>query len=109
MVFALICPCWVSAAMADKDVDIISIRAERYKYTPNIVRLKAGQVVELHIQSKDILHGFSIPQLNIRADLEPQKTTIVSIPALQPGEYPFMCDIFCGTNHSSMSGRIVVK
>jgi cytochrome c oxidase subunit 2 len=93
---------------AARQPDII-IKAERFKYTPNIIELKAGAAVNLHITSQDVLHGFSIPTLKIRTDLEPNKTVVVSIPPLSVGEYPIVCDIFCGTNHSSMSARLVVK
>ena len=99
----------VSAQMEDKDVHIFNIKAERYHYTPNMIVVKAGRAVELHIQSKDVLHGFSIPRLNIRADLVPNETAIIKLQGLESGVYPFACDIFCGENHSSMSGRIVVK
>ena len=34
---------------------------------------------------------------------------IVELPALALGKHPFLCDIFCGTRHRSMSGVILVS
>jgi cytochrome c oxidase subunit 2 len=93
----------------DAQVPVIEIKAQRFHYTPDVIELSAGQAVELHLSSADVLHGFSIPQLKIRADIVPGTITVVSIPALAAGEYRIACDIFCGANHSSMSAKLVVK
>jgi cytochrome c oxidase subunit 2 len=87
----------------------IAIKAKRFEYKPNRITLPVGQAAELHIQSLDVLHGFYIPRLNIRADLVPGKTSVVLLPPLQSGEYPFVCDIFCGMKHDHMQGRLIVK
>ena len=91
------------------ETQIIEITAQRFHYQPQQVRLPAGQAAQLQIRSKDVLHGFFIPKLNIRADLEPGKTVTVDLPPLSKGVYPFACDIFCGTEHSHMHGSLLVE
>ena len=87
----------------------IKIVARRFSYTPNEITLKKGQPAVLEFTSIDFVHGFSIPDLNIRADLPPGKVTLVRIKPDKAGAYDFLCDNFCGAKHEEMSGRIVVK
>lgn len=63
----------------------------------------------LEISSLDFTHGFNIPELKLRADLPPGKITRVRFVPERVGEYPFLCDNFCGEGHEQMHGRIVVK
>jgi cytochrome c oxidase subunit 2 len=88
---------------------VIKIVAQRFKYTPNEIILKRGQPVVLEFTSLDFVHGFKIPDLNIRADLPPGKVTKVCITTEKEGVYDFLCDNFCGSGHEEMSGRIIVK
>lgn len=97
------------AAETPGEKQYVEITAKRFEYQPHVITLQAGTAAELHIRSKDALHGFHIPSLKLRADLMPGKTVKVSLPPLEKGEYPFLCDIFCGTDHSHMQGRLVVQ
>lgn len=91
------------------DEQTIKIVARRFSYTPNEIILKKGQPAVLEFTSIDFVHGFKIPDLNIRADLPPGKVTRVRIRPDKAGVYDFLCDNFCGAKHEEMSGRIVVK
>jgi len=88
---------------------IVKIVAQRFAYTPNEIVLKKGQPVVLEFTSLDFVHGFKIPDLNIRADLPPGKATKVHITPDKEGVYDFLCDNFCGSGHEEMGGRIIVK
>ena len=88
---------------------LIKIQAKKFKYTPNKIILKTGQPVVLEFTSVDFIHGFNIPDLNIRADLPPGQLTKVRFTPDKAGEYDFLCDNFCGTGHEEMSGKIIVK
>lgn len=88
---------------------VIKIVAQRFSYTPNEIVLKKGQAAVLEFTSVDFVHGFKIPDLNIRADLPPGKTTRVLITPGKAGVYDFLCDNFCGSGHEDMNGRIVVR
>lgn len=114
LALSVLLPVQVTKA-ADRQVSVaepvvikIKVTARRYQYEPAKIVIPANRRAELHITSKDVLHGFYIPKLNIRADLNPGRTTVVALPELAVGEYPFACDIFCGSHHSGMGGRIVV-
>jgi cytochrome c oxidase subunit 2 len=99
----------LQAAGTMVEKQIVEITAVRFVYQPNTIRLHAGQATELHLRAMDILHGFYIPKLNIRADLEPGKTVTIVLPPLAKGVYPFACDNFCGTGHGEMQGSLLVE
>ena len=88
---------------------IVKITAQRFKYTPNEIKLKPGETVQLEITSLDFVHGLSIPDLKLRADLPPGRVTNVQVQFATAGVYDFLCDNFCGEKHEEMSAKFVVE
>lgn len=87
---------------------VVKITAQRFHYTPSEIILKKGEPVLLELTSLDRLHGFYIPDLNVRADIVPGRATHVPLTLDEIGEHDFLCDVFCGSGHGEMSGKIVV-
>ena len=87
---------------------IIKITARKFAYEPDRIDLKLGEPVVLELTSKDVTHGFKIPDLGLRADLEPGETARVRLVPEKAGTFEFYCDNFCGIDHESMSATIVV-
>ena len=87
----------------------IEITAQRFKFTPNVIPLKAGEPVVLLIRSLDFAHGFFVPDLNLRTDLMPGRVTRLTLTPKAPGELAFLCDNFCGDGHEGMDGHFVVS
>ena len=96
-------------ARAPNKERVIKIVAQRFQYSPNEIVLKKGLPVVLELTALDFVHGFKIPDLNIRADLPPGKVTQVRITPQKEGVYDFLCDNFCGGSHEEMNGRIIVR
>lgn len=96
------------AKQPDKE-RVIKIVAQRFSYTPSEIVLKKGQPVVLEFTSLDFVHGFKIPDLDIRADLPPGKITRVRLTPEKAGVYDFLCDNFCGSGHEEMGGCIIVR
>lgn len=90
------------------EAPVIRIRASRFFYQPERIIVKKGQPVVLAIEAVDRVHGFSIPQLGIRAELTPGQTAVVRFTPTRTGTLGFHCDIFCGSGHEEMAGEIVV-
>lgn len=88
---------------------VVKVTARRFTYAPGEFKVKAGLPVVLEFTSVDFVHGFSMPDFDVRADLPPGRTTRVSLPAARPGIYEFLCDNFCGDGHEQMHGRMVVE
>ena len=88
---------------------VVKLVAQRFHYTPGEIRVKAGRPVVLEFTSIDFVHGFSIPDLNVRADLPPGVVTRLPLPAQKPGTFDFLCDNFCGDGDEEMHGRMIVE
>jgi len=87
---------------------VIKITAHKFAYEPDRIDLKVGEPVVLELTSKDVTHGFKIPDLGLRADLEPGETARVRLVPEKAGTFEFYCDNFCGIDHENMSATIVV-
>ena len=97
------------AADTGTNARVVKIQAKRFSYTPNQITLKKGQSVILEFSSVDFMHGFKIPDMNIRADLPPGQITRVRLNPDKAGVYEFLCDNFCGSGHEEMNGKIIVE
>jgi len=88
--------------------NFIDINAKRFEYTPQEITLKKGVPIVLRLKSEDRTHGFNIPAMNLRSDITPGKVTELKLTPQKAGEFDFFCDIFCGSGHEGMSGKIIV-
>jgi cytochrome c oxidase subunit 2 len=87
---------------------IVRLTAKRFEYSPAVIDVEAGEPVTLELVSLDRKHGFNVPDLHIRSDIKPGETTRIHLVPNKAGTFPFHCDIFCGSGHEGMEGRIVV-
>jgi cytochrome c oxidase subunit 2 len=94
-----------SAAQTPK---VIKVTVKKFEYSPATLELKKGEPVVLELTTLDRLHGFSSPDLDLHADVTPNKTVRVDFTPTKAGTFPFLCDIFCGTGHTEVKGQIVV-
>ncbi len=99
---------YVAAESAQPKEKVIRITAKRFNYTPGEVKLKKGVPVVLEFRTKDVLMGFSLPDFGVRADIVPDKTTRVRLVPDKTGTFVFLCDVFCGSGHEEMNGKLIV-
>jgi cytochrome c oxidase subunit 2 len=76
--------------------------------TQNVLHLPAGQPVEIALTSRDVIHGFWIPQLAGKLDAIPGRTTVLRLTADTPGTHEGVCAEFCGLEHAHMRFAVVV-
>ena len=88
---------------------VIQVTAEKFKFTPAVIKLKIGEPVILELTSLDRRHGFKVSDLNIDETIEPGKATRVRVVPDKAATYDFHCSIFCGSGHEEMTGQIVVS
>ena len=88
---------------------VIHLTAKKFEYSPSEITVKKGQPVVIEIVSLDRKHGFTVPEMGIRADIKPNETARVHIVPPKAGTFTFHCDVFCGDGHEGMSGRIIVE
>ena len=96
-------------AQQDQAPQKITVTAKKYEFTPSTIEVKAGQPVEITLQSEDTKHGFECKALGIeKVVFEKDKPETVTFTPEKPGTYEFHCAKFCGMGHSKMKGSIVV-
>ena len=99
---------YVAAQSAEPKEKVIKITAKKFNYTPGEVKLKKGVPVILEFRTQDVLMGFNLPDFNARADIVPGKTTRLRLVPDKTGTFVFLCDVFCGTGHEEMNGKLIV-
>jgi cytochrome c oxidase subunit 2 len=88
---------------------VIPVVARKFVFLPNVIHLKKGEPVVLEFTAPEVVMGFNVPDLKVRADIIPGQVARVRFTPEKAGTYPFLCDIFCGDGHEGMSGTIVVS
>ena len=107
-VLMFICSAGTICAADQKEI-VIKITAKKFEYSPSSIKIKKGVPVILELTSLDRLHGFNCPKLGVRTNIEPGKVNRVRILAQKAGVYEFYCDVFCGSGHEEMTGKIIVE
>ena len=96
------------SALAQKPARVIKVKTRRWVFTPNKIALKKGEPVVFELTAEDIFMGMNIPDFGVRSDVVPGKTMKLALTPDKTGTFTFLCDIFCGDGHESMSGQLVV-
>ncbi len=87
----------------------IEITAEHFHYTPEVIRVKEGTLVNLKLTAIDGTHGFALDAFGIDEELAENKPKTVQFYAAKKGEYKFHCSHFCGIGHLGMTGRVIIE
>ena len=72
------------------------------------LHVPAGRVVLIDMNSQDVIHSFYVPAFRIKRDVVPGRTEEIWFKPTVPGRYKLLCAEFCGTEHSHMTGQVVV-
>jgi cytochrome c oxidase subunit 2 len=97
-----------AGVLAQGSERVIKVSARKFAFTPSEIALKKGEPVTLELSTEDVFMGFNAPDLKVRSDIVPGKVMRVRLTPDRAGSFPFLCDIFCGDGHETMSGKIVV-
>jgi cytochrome c oxidase subunit 2 len=74
----------------------------------NELHVPVGAPVRLVMTSQDVIHSFFVPAFRIKQDVLPGRYTSIWFRPTRIGEYRLLCAEYCGSDHSTMGGRIVV-
>jgi cytochrome c oxidase subunit 2 len=69
---------------------------------PAAALVPTGSEVEFVGSSRDVIHGFWVPQLHFQRQLLPGYDTRFDLRFDRPGRYGGECSVFCGDQHSQM-------
>ena len=110
----------------EKPPRIIQVTAKNFEFEPSVIRVKAGEKIQLKLTSVDRTHGIHInpfpgggqpntpPGLSFTygddcLKLKKDLTATLEFTAEAPGTYAFSCCKKCGTGHGKMKGQIIVE
>ena len=74
----------------------------------NELHVPLGEPVLLTMTSQDVIHSLFVPAFRLKQDVVPGRYTRLWFTATQLGEFPLFCSEYCGSEHSGMTGRVVV-
>jgi cytochrome c oxidase subunit II len=86
----------------------VTLSATKFSFSAKEIRVKKGRPVTLVLTTSDFVHGFGVPDFNLRADFIPGRTVEVTFTPDRAGRFVFLCDNFCGEGHDKMTGVLVV-
>ncbi len=102
-------PTTASSSTKTASTKTVSILAKQWSFEPDTITVTQGDKVHLTITSKDVTHGFNIPEYNINEKINPGKTTEVEFVADKVGTFSFFCSVPCGKGHTGMTGQLIVQ
>ncbi|TAM59282.1 cytochrome C oxidase subunit II [bacterium] len=80
-----------------------------FSWNPASITIPVGSTVTFYVTSSDVVHGFSVPEADVNAEVMPGWVSRVEHTFLKPGDYPIICNQYCGIGHSAMFAHIIVK
>lgn len=74
----------------------------------NHLNVPVDRPVRVRLSSQDVIHSFFIPELRVKQDAVPGRTTTAWFEATEPGELQMGCAELCGLGHYRMSARVTI-
>jgi cytochrome c oxidase subunit 2 len=72
------------------------------------LHIPVDKPVRLVMTSQDVIHSFFVPAFRVKQDVVPGREAEIWFQATRTGVFPLLCAEYCGTDHSTMLGRITV-
>ncbi len=92
----------------DKGNITIRMVAGRYSFFPKHIAVPAETKLTFRWVSMDVLHGVHIPMTNMSTMIVPGYVAEITTTFPKPGEYPVLCNEYCGLGHNHMWSNISV-
>ncbi|MGA9402400.1 cytochrome c oxidase subunit II [Haladaptatus sp.] len=70
--------------------------------------LPAHTDIYIRMTSADVIHSLFIPQLGVKQDVFPKRTTVIHTRVYKTGTYRGYCTEFCGSGHARMRTKVRV-
>ncbi len=88
---------------------IIEVRAKKFEYKPNIIKVNKGDTVTVRLISEDVHHGFYLDGYEISTFAHPGQDGSLTFIANKTGRFSFRCSNTCGEFHPYMIGYLIVE
>lgn len=93
---------------ASAEERFFEIKAKKFSYTPNVLKVNKGDTVRIRLISEDVHHGFFLDGYGVRTTALPGQDGSLEFVADKPGRYIFRCSVTCGEFHPYMIGHLRV-
>ena len=90
------------------DARRIEVTAKSFEFDPDEIRVDAGENVAIVLTSEDILHDFTIDELDAHVAADRGETEEGGFTANEPGRYTYYCTV-PGHRDAGMEGTLVVE
>jgi cytochrome c oxidase subunit 2 len=87
---------------------VVRMVAGRYSFFPKHIAVPAETKITFRWVSMDVLHGVHIPMTNMSTMIVPGYVAQITTSFPKPGEYPVLCNEYCGLGHNHMWSNISV-
>jgi cytochrome c oxidase subunit 2 len=77
--------------------------------TTDELHVEVDKTYHFLLESKDVLHSFSVPVFRLKQDAIPGRTIIGWFQARQTGQHDIQCAEMCGIGHGVMAARIFIE
>jgi cytochrome c oxidase subunit 2 len=77
--------------------------------TVDELHVKVGTLYHFKLESRDVLHSFSVPVFRLKQDVIPGRVITGWFQATKTGTFDIQCAEICGIGHALMPGRIVIE
>ncbi|HJO24207.1 MAG: cytochrome c oxidase subunit II [Myxococcota bacterium] len=75
----------------------------------NELHVKVGTIYHYLLESKDVIHDFSVPVFRLKQDAVPGRVITGWFEPTKTGEWDIQCAEICGIGHALMGGRIFIE
>ena len=72
------------------------------------MHIPVGTPITIHVTSRDVIHGFWIPEVRVKQDMVPGLINTVRFTPTKIGVYPIICTSYCGIAHGGMHNAVHV-
>lgn len=77
--------------------------------TTNTLHVVLDKTYQFQLQSRDVIHEFSVPVFRLKQDAVPGRTITGWFKPTKLGTFDIQCTLLCGIGHGVMRGRIIVQ
>lgn len=78
-------------------------------YTVGDLHVEVEKTYHFQLQSRDVLHSFSVPVFRLKQDAIPGRSITGWFQATETGEHDVQCAEICGIGHGIMAARIHIE
>ena len=86
----------------------VAVSASSFSFDPSEIEVSAGEDIAIVLTSTDILHDFTIDELDAHVAAEAGETEAGGLRADEPGSYTYYCTVE-GHREAGMDGTLVVS